>query len=101
MPLLCIGSKRLMLCFESSSVAISRHEQQGQVFVQCCRQVPYKEVGSTRLVRVQTGILLKQGAIAMMMDGMEAIQRQGEKKRRLNVLRVRCKRRMQSSRQKR
>lgn len=48
------------------------------------------------LVRVQAGILVAQGAaIAMMMKGMKAIQHQRGKKRRLNVPRVRCKRRMQ------
>lgn len=75
--------------FESSCVAILRHEQQGQVNVEIAGfpQVPRGCTVYSTLIRVQTGILLKQvAAIAMMMSGMEAIQRQGGKKEELKCV---------------
>lgn len=87
-----------MLClYKSSSVASLRQEQQGQVGMEGFPQVQnsasrlcsyaYKQVSCSSK---------KEAVIAMMMNGMKAIQHQGGGgKRRLTALRVRCKRRMQ------
>lgn len=69
--------------FESSCVASLRHEQQGQVNVEIAGfpQVPRDCTVYSTLIRVQTGILLKQvAAIATMMREWRRFSAKGEKR---------------------